>query len=87
MDILSGIELAIKNEADGIEFYRKAKDKTKHPIGKMMFEAFMQDEKEHLDPGQLALEADPAGSRVSRSGGAGRGRGSDFDLSAAGFCR
>src|SRR3990167_726423 len=49
MDILSGIELAIKNEADGIEFYRKAKDKTKHPIGKMMFEAFMQDEKEHLE--------------------------------------
>jgi rubrerythrin len=41
MDVLSGIELAIKNEADGIEFYRKAKEK--------MFEAFMQDEKEHLE--------------------------------------
>jgi rubrerythrin len=49
MDIKSGIELAIKNEADGIEFYRKAKDKTNHPFGKEMFEAFMQDEKEHLE--------------------------------------
>jgi rubrerythrin len=49
MDIKSGIELAIKNEVDGIEFYRKAKAKTNHPFGKAMFEAFMQDEKEHLE--------------------------------------
>lgn len=36
MDILSGIELAVKNETDGVRFYRKARNQTDHPFGKVI---------------------------------------------------
>ena len=40
---------AIKMEHDGIEFYKKAADKTVHPLGKEMFLSFAKDEKRHLN--------------------------------------
>jgi rubrerythrin len=42
------IKTAIKLEDDGIDFYRKASEKTSHPFGKKMFLSFAEDEKRHL---------------------------------------
>jgi len=43
------INAAIKMEKDGIDFYRKAADKSSHPFGKEMFLSFMKDEERHLN--------------------------------------
>ncbi|MBU7031150.1 MAG: ferritin family protein [Theionarchaea archaeon] len=43
------IAVAIKTEKDGIEFYKKAAQKTTHPFGKEMFLSFIEDEKRHLE--------------------------------------
>jgi rubrerythrin len=43
------IAIAIKTEKDGIEFYKKAAQKTTHPFGKEMFLSFIEDEKRHLE--------------------------------------
>jgi rubrerythrin len=42
------IEIAIKTEKDGIEFYSKAAEKTKDELGKKMFLSLVEDEKRHL---------------------------------------
>jgi len=43
------IRTSIKMETEGIEFYKKAGDKTSHPFGKKMFLSFMKDEERHLN--------------------------------------
>jgi len=43
------LDLAIKTEKDGIEFYSKAADKSADELGKKMFQSFVEDEKRHLD--------------------------------------
>jgi rubrerythrin len=46
---MNAVELAIKQETDGIAFYRKAAEKTAHPVGKKMFLSIIEDEKRHLE--------------------------------------
>jgi len=46
---MNAIELAIKQETDGIAFYMKAAEKTSHPVGKKMFLSIIDDEKRHLE--------------------------------------
>ena len=43
------VKTAIKMEKDGIDFYKKAADKSSHPFGKKMFLSFMKDEERHLN--------------------------------------
>lgn len=45
---MSALTLAIEQENDGIQFYIDAANKCKHPLGKTMFQSFVEDEKEHL---------------------------------------
>lgn len=42
------IKIAKKMEADAIVFYKKASQKTSHPVGSKMFLSIMEDEKRHL---------------------------------------
>ncbi len=42
------LDLAIKQESDGIKFYSEAADQCKNHLGKAMFKSFVEDEKEHL---------------------------------------
>jgi len=44
----SPMELAIKFEVDGREYFLKAAEKVKHPLGKSMFEALARDESRHI---------------------------------------
>jgi len=44
----SPLDLAIRFEAEGIEYFLKAAEKISHPLGKRMFEALAQDEKRHI---------------------------------------
>jgi len=46
---MNAVELAIKQETDGIAFYTKAAGKTSHPVGKKMFLSIIEDEKRHLE--------------------------------------
>lgn len=46
---MNAIEIAIKMEADAINFYETAAGKTSHPVGKKMFLTIAEDEKRHLD--------------------------------------
>lgn len=41
-------EMAVQMEKDGIEFYRRASEKTSDPLGKEMFLSFVKDEESHL---------------------------------------
>jgi len=43
------INVAIKMEKDGIDFYKKAADRASHPLGREMFLSFMRDEERHLN--------------------------------------
>lgn len=45
---MNAVELAIKMETEGIDFYLKAAEKTSHPVGKKMFLSIVEDEKRHL---------------------------------------
>lgn len=54
-DFLQIARTAIKMETDGIEFYKKAVDKTSHPFGKEMFLSLAKDEKRHLNVLQKIL--------------------------------
>lgn len=45
---MNAIEIAIKMEKDAIDFYTEAAEKTKHPVGKKMFQSITEDEKRHL---------------------------------------
>ncbi|MGR3178613.1 MAG: ferritin-like domain-containing protein [Candidatus Anammoxibacter sp.] len=45
---LDVLNIAIKQESDGIKFYTEAAGKCKHHLGKAMFKSFADDEKEHL---------------------------------------
>ncbi len=45
---LKALDTAIKQESDGVKFYTEAINKCKHPLGKSMFQSFVEDEKEHL---------------------------------------
>ncbi|MDA8156594.1 MAG: ferritin family protein [Actinomycetota bacterium] len=42
-------ETAMKTEADAIDFYASAAQKTQNPIGKKMFQSIVEDEKRHLE--------------------------------------
>lgn len=42
------IDLAMRMETDGIEFYSEAGRRVKSPLGKLMFESLVADEKNHL---------------------------------------
>ena len=46
---MNAIEIAIKMETDAINFYSKAAERIKHPVGKKMLLAITEDEKRHLD--------------------------------------
>ncbi len=54
--MLNAIKIAIKTETDAIAFYKKAAEKTRHPIGKKMFLSIMEDEKNHLEDFKCLLE-------------------------------
>lgn len=45
---MDALEMAMKMETDAISFYTEAARKTVHPIGKKMFMAITDDEKQHL---------------------------------------
>lgn len=45
---LNVLDIAIKQESDGIKFYTEAAGKCRHHLGKAMFQSFVEDEKEHL---------------------------------------
>jgi len=44
----SPLELAINFEVEGREYFLKAAEKVKHPLGKSMFEALARDESRHI---------------------------------------
>jgi rubrerythrin len=46
---MDALELAINMEKDAIAFYTEAARKTKHPVGKKMFQTITEDEKRHLE--------------------------------------
>lgn len=46
---MNAIEIARQMETDAIEFYTEAAQKTRHPVGKKMFETVAGDEKRHLE--------------------------------------
>ncbi len=48
MSLSSAVETALKMETDAIRFYTDARGKTSHPLGKRIFEGFIEDEKRHL---------------------------------------
>jgi rubrerythrin len=48
MSLSSAVETAFKMETDAIKFYTEATGKTSHPLGKRIFEGFIEDEKRHL---------------------------------------
>jgi rubrerythrin len=48
MSLSMAVETAVKMETDAIKFYTDAIDKTSHPLGKRIFEGFIEDEKRHL---------------------------------------
>ncbi len=63
---MNAIEIAIKMEKDAIDFYTKAAEKTKHPIGKKMFQSVTEDEKRHLQMlSQIFREVDIKMDEVS----------------------
>ena len=45
---LKALDMAIEQENEGIKFYMEAAGKSKHNLGKSMFQSFVEDEKEHL---------------------------------------
>jgi len=48
MSLSNAVETAFKMETDAIKFYTEATGKTSHPLGKRIFESFIEDEKRHL---------------------------------------
>jgi len=48
MSLSSAVQTAFKMETDAIKFYTEATGKTSHPLGKRIFESFIEDEKRHL---------------------------------------
>jgi len=48
MSLSKAIETAIKMETDAMKFYREAVGKTNHPLGKRIFNGFVEDEMRHL---------------------------------------
>ena len=48
MDRISSIELAIRNEAAEMEYYRARADKSENPVVKKLFETLAADEREHM---------------------------------------
>lgn len=48
MSLQKATETAIKMETDAMKFYREAIGKTTHPLGKKLFEGFVEDESRHL---------------------------------------
>ena len=45
---MDALEMAMKMETDAISFYTEAARKTKHAVGKKMFQTITEDEKQHL---------------------------------------
>jgi len=45
---LEVLDSAIQQESEGVRFYTEAANKSKHHLGKSMFQSFVEDEKEHL---------------------------------------
>lgn len=63
---MNAIEIAIKMEKDAIDFYTKAAEKTRHPVGKKMFQSVTEDEKRHLQMlSQIFREVDIKMDEVS----------------------
>ncbi len=64
------LDVAIKQEKDGIKFYTDAANKSKHHLGKSMFISFVEDEKEHLKRLEKLRQADasPLGAVGSEPG-------------------
>jgi rubrerythrin len=52
---MNAVELAMKMEQDAIDFYGRAAELTKHPVGKKMFLSIMEDEKRHLKVNECIL--------------------------------
>lgn len=48
MSLSNAVEIAIRMEKDAMKFYAEATGKTSHPLGKKIFEGFIEDEKRHL---------------------------------------
>ncbi len=48
MALTKAVEVAIRMETDAMKFYKKAAQKTSHPLGRTMFEGFIRDEARHL---------------------------------------
>ena len=48
MDRISSIELAIRNEAAEMEYYRERADSSSNPVVKRLFETLAADEREHM---------------------------------------
>ena len=48
MSLSKAVETAIKMETDAMKFYREAVSKTTHPLGKRIFNGFVEDEMRHL---------------------------------------
>lgn len=46
---MDALDIAMKMETDAVSFYTEAARKTKHPVGKRMFQTITEDEKRHLE--------------------------------------
>ena len=58
---LTALDVAIQTEKDGLEFYRRAAERTSDPGGKVLFASLADDELEHLrllEPQRVALIRD-----------------------------
>ena len=58
---LTALDVAIQTEKDGLEFYRRAAERTSDPGGKVLFASLADDELEHLrllEPQREALTRD-----------------------------
>ncbi len=47
-NMASPLELAVKFEVEGRDYFLSAAEKTEHPLGKRMFKALAQDENKHI---------------------------------------
>lgn len=48
-DRIKALEIAIDNEAREREFYLRHSERTRHPLGKRMFQRLAEEEKEHME--------------------------------------
>lgn len=45
---MKSVEIALKMETDAVKFYTESAEKVSHPVGKKMFLAIAEDEKNHI---------------------------------------